>query len=71
MYDLPTDYLQTYRDRVRAVTRADVQRVAQLYVQPDHTAIVIVGDAAELRAQVADYAPAEAVEVYDNHGQRK
>ncbi len=71
MYDLPADYLHTYRDRVRAVTRADVQRVARLYVQPDHTAIVIVGDAAEVRAQVTDYAPAGAVEVYDSHGQRK
>src|SRR5215210_2330909 len=29
MFGLPDDYLQTYRDRVQAVTRADVQRAAR------------------------------------------
>src|SRR5262249_35966287 len=34
MFDLPDDYLQTYRDRVNAVTIQDIQRVAQSYVTP-------------------------------------
>ncbi|MEM1330149.1 MAG: pitrilysin family protein [Planctomycetota bacterium] len=33
----------TYRDRVRAVTRADVQRVAKEYLDPENAAILIVG----------------------------
>ncbi len=69
MLGLPEDYLLTYRDRIQAVTREEVQRVARLYVQPDHAAVVIVGDAAAVRAQAETYAG--RVELYDNLGQRK
>ena len=44
LYDLPADYYTTYADRVRAVTAADVTRVADKYIQPDKFAVVIVGD---------------------------
>ena len=44
LYDLPADYYATYGDRVRAVTAADVKRVADRYIQPDRFAVVIVGD---------------------------
>jgi predicted Zn-dependent peptidase len=44
VYDLPADYYTTYADRVRAVTAADVQRVADRYIQPDKLAVVVVGD---------------------------
>ena len=44
VYNLPADYFQTYADRVRAVTSADVKRVADQYIQPDKFAVVIVGD---------------------------
>jgi zinc protease len=44
VYNLPDDYYATYADRVRAVTAADVTRVADKYIQPDKFAVVIVGD---------------------------
>ena len=44
LYDLPADYYSSYGDRVRAVTAADVKRVADKYIQPDKFAVVIVGD---------------------------
>src|SRR3954464_1447715 len=44
IFNLPADYFATYTQRVRAVTPADVQRVAERYVQPDKFAVVIVGD---------------------------
>ena len=69
MYDLPDDYLKTYRDRVDAVTREEIQRVAQSYVQPNKAAIVIVGDAAEVTEQIKDYS--EDIEIYDTEGNRK
>jgi len=69
MFDLPGNYLQTYRDRIEAVTKEEIQNVARQYVTPDRAAIVIVGDAAEVREQVKPFA--EAIEIYDTEGERK
>ncbi|MDY0269645.1 M16 family metallopeptidase [Trichloromonas sp.] len=49
-YDYAPDYLQTYRDRIAAVTVADVQRVARLYLHPDRQQLVLVGNPAEFDA---------------------
>jgi zinc protease len=40
----PMDYYKTYRDKVKAVTKARVQEVARKYIQPERIAIMIVGD---------------------------
>jgi zinc protease len=69
MLDLPSDYLNTYRDRVNAITAEDIQRVAQQHVTPDRAAIIIVGDAAEVEPQIKEYA--ETIEVYDTEGRKK
>ncbi len=66
LYDLPADYLQTYRDKVNAVTLEDVERVAKKYISPDKIAIVIVGDADEIIKQSKQYAP--KIEVFDAEG---
>ena len=63
LYGLPSDYLQSYRDHIAAVTAADVRRVAREHVRPDEASIVIVGDAGEVIPQVRDYAA--AIEVFD------
>ncbi len=69
MHKLPDDYLHTYRERVSAVTREEVLRVARLHVRPDHAAIVIVGDADALADEIKDYAA--EIEIYDSAGKRK
>ena len=69
MFDLPQDYLQTYSNEVKAVTIADIQRVAQQNITPDKAAIVIVGDAAAITDQVKPYA--ETIELYDMAGHQK
>jgi zinc protease len=40
----PEGYWETFRDRVKAVTAADVQRVAQKYLKPDQMAFMVVGN---------------------------
>ena len=44
VYHLPDDYFSKYVQNIEAVTAADVQRVAQKYIQPDRLAVVVVGD---------------------------
>ncbi|HJQ23241.1 MAG TPA: pitrilysin family protein [Blastocatellia bacterium] len=50
---LGADYLKDYRARIEAVTAADVQRVARRYVRTDDATVVVVGDAARLREELA------------------
>ena len=44
-FGLNLNDLQTYRERVNAVTADDIQRVARKYLHPDRLSIVLVGDA--------------------------
>lgn len=44
LYGLPLDYYNNYVQSIEGVTQADVNRVAQQYVNPGSLAIVIVGD---------------------------
>jgi len=51
-YGLPLDQLQTYRDRVNAVTPADIERVARFYLKPGSVSVVLVGNAAAFASQL-------------------
>ncbi|HTV00397.1 MAG TPA: pitrilysin family protein [Luteitalea sp.] len=44
-FDLDVKELETYRDRVNAVTSADIGRVARQFIKPSRLSIVLVGDA--------------------------
>jgi zinc protease len=44
IFGLPDDYFDTYRDKIRAVTLADVRRVAEEHLHPDRLQLVVVGD---------------------------
>jgi zinc protease len=52
VHDLPDDELAQYRPLVEAVTAEDVQTAAQQHIDPDRVAIVIVGDAAAIAADL-------------------
>lgn len=43
-YGFPKDYLETYREKVMAVTREDIMRVAARRLHPDGLKIVVIGD---------------------------
>ena len=53
-YDLPADYFNNYVDNILAVTKADVERVARQYIDPDNVAIFVVGDRQVIEQQVRD-----------------
>ena len=53
-YGLPADYFNRYVDSVLAVTKADVERVARLYLDPENLTIFVVGDRKVIEQQVRD-----------------
>lgn len=60
---LPTDYVQTYRQRLAAVTPVQAQAAARAAVRADAAYIVVVGDATVLREKLAPIAPLTVVDV--------
>lgn len=49
LYGLPEDYFDRYRENIASVSKEDVERVAQKYLDPDRVLIVIVGNANQIR----------------------
>jgi zinc protease len=68
MLGLAPDYLEKYRQRIEAVTAEQVQEVARKYIRTDNSTIVVVGDAAKLRRQLATLGN---VEMFDTQGKRQ
>jgi zinc protease len=61
IFGLPDDYHRTYRDKIRAVTRASAEEAAQRHVRPAEAQIVVVGDASIVAPalEALDVAPVE------------
>jgi zinc protease len=51
-FGLPVQELQSFRDRVNAITVDDIERVARYYLHPDRLSIVLVGNAAGFTPQL-------------------
>ncbi len=62
---LPVTDVTEYPTRIRSVTAADVQRVAQAHLHPDRAAIIVVGDGARILEPLEAVAP---VELFDIEG---
>jgi predicted Zn-dependent peptidase len=45
VYGLPDSYYEQYVDRIRAVSVEDLRKAAASYIQPNKSAVVVVGDA--------------------------
>jgi zinc protease len=65
LYDLPPNYLETYTQKLLAVTPDDVQRVAKARINAPDMAIVVVGDAKKIKPALDPFAP---VTIYDTSG---
>jgi zinc protease len=51
-HGLTDDYLRTYVDKVRAVTREDIQRLAETYLNPSKMAVIVVGEKTKVQEAV-------------------
>jgi zinc protease len=65
--ELPNDYLETYREKIRALTSADLLMTARKYLDSANMQIVVVGDREQIEEQARLFGE---VEVYDNQGMR-
>lgn len=68
LYHLPPDYFTTYQAKVEAVTKADVDRVAQKYLDPTRMAILVVGDRAKVEPALKALPYAQVLNVLDPDG---
>jgi predicted Zn-dependent peptidase len=64
-YGLPSNYWDTYPEKIQAVTADDVLRTARKYINPENAQIVAVGDVAKIKTIMEKYGP---VTVYDANG---
>jgi zinc protease len=60
---LPTDYVQTYRQRLAAVTPVQAQQAVRAAIRADAAYIVVVGDATVLLDKLRSIAPVTLVDV--------
>jgi len=68
LHELPKGYLETYRDKVRALNSAELLVTARKYFDSANMQIVVVGDRAQIAEQAALFGE---VEFYDNQGNRR
>jgi zinc protease len=70
---LPEDYYQQFAKAIDAVTREDVVRVAQKYIDPEHLASLVVGDKSKIEEplKATKIAPVVVLDVEGNPVQTK
>jgi zinc protease len=66
--ELPDDYLDTYREKVRSLKSEDVLAAARAYLDSANMQIVVVGDRKHVESQAALFGE---LEIYDAKGNRQ
>lgn len=66
-HELPDDYLETYRAKVRAVTPEELLATARKYLDSANLQIVLAGDRAQIESQAALFGETE---IFDAQGDR-
>jgi zinc protease len=69
IYGMPLDYYNTYRERLSAVTPAEVQALARQRLAPNAITMVVVGDLAQIEAPIRAR-NFGTVEVWDREGKK-
>jgi predicted Zn-dependent peptidase len=65
--ELPDDYLETYRAKLRSITPNDLLSTARKYLDSANMQIVVVGDRAQIESQAALFGE---LEIFDAQGNR-
>jgi zinc protease len=63
--ELPDDYLETYREKIRALTPQDLLTTARKYLDSANIQIVVVGDRTQIESQAALFGD---LEIFDAQG---
>lgn len=62
-YGYPADFLQRYRRRVETTTAADIQRVAQTYLQPSNLVTLVVGNARAIQPPLTQLSAVTPIDI--------
>ena len=65
LYNLPDNYLETYANKVMAVSTDDIRLAARKLIDTNNLVITAVGDAKKIKEELELFAP---VTVYDTQG---
>ena len=68
LYNLADDYFANYQAKVEAVTKADVDRVAKTYLNPQQMSILIVGDRAKVEPALKSLPYAKVINLVSPEG---
>lgn len=68
LFRLPEDYFSSYQSKIEGVDKDSVAQVAKKYLDPDHMAILIVGDKAKIEAKLKALPYARVINALDNEG---
>ncbi len=67
-YNLPEDYYATYLERLNAVTSEEVHQMAQKYLKPENSYIVVAGNKDEVPKTLEKFSHTGEVKFYDAFG---
>jgi zinc protease len=67
-HDLPDDEFAHYQDRVEAVTRVEVDKVAREYITPASMSILVVGDRSQVEGPLKSLPFVPSIQRLDNEG---
>jgi predicted Zn-dependent peptidase len=66
-YNLPQNYYADYLKNVAKVTPKEIKKAADKFIKPDHSNIVVVGNADQIKAGLKQFGP---VVLYDSYGNK-
>jgi zinc protease len=62
--DLPSDYLESYREKIAAVNATDVKRMASKYLDLHKTVILVVGSETKFEAPLSSFGKFNREEIF-------